>query len=156
VSPEARLGRFVLLAILCVALIAQTPLSSPPGAAGGFGGSLSSGAWVPYVPTTTHMSVVTSAGSFNQLGKTIIFRFVITGTSDGQTPYLGLPVTPLLPASLLQTAACVWTNDSAIWMGAYANPNMNGASFAVAQYNQVAPTTAVVHTYACNGIYEAQ
>ena len=154
-SPRLRLtALFLVLAALAIAP-AQTPQSAP--SAGVFGGGLSSGPWTPYVPANTNMTAVTSAGSYNQVGKTVIFQFVVTGTSNGTAPHLGLPVPPLNQVSLLQTISCVWTNDSAVWVSAYANPNIDGNnSLAIFQYNQAAPGSAIAHTYVCNGTYVAQ
>jgi hypothetical protein len=155
VSPRLRLTALLLVLAALAIAPAQTPQSTP--GAGVFGGGLSSGPWTPYVPANTNMTSVTSLGAFNQIGKTVLFRFVVTGTSNGTAPHLGLPVPVLNQATLLQTASCVWTNDSAVWVGAYANPNIDATnSFGVFQYNQVAPGTAIAHTYVCGGSYEAQ
>lgn len=147
-----------VLALVLAALIAA-PAQTPQTAAGvgSFGGGLSSGPWTPYTPANTHMTSVTSGGAYNQVGHTVIFRFWITGTSDGSVPHLGLPVPVLNQATLLQAFACSYSNDSAVWVGAFVNPNVDtNNAVAIAQYNFIAPGNAIAHTYVCSGTYEAQ
>jgi len=67
---------------------------------GGGGGGFPTGAWTPYSPSTINLSGVTADCAYNQQtgGKTVFVSCRVTGTSNGFTPQISLPVQPVDPA----------------------------------------------------------
>ena len=107
--------------------------------------------------STVLTGITTTGSAYSQWGKNVFVVINVTGVSDGSAPAISLPVQPLNQGTLLQTLACAWSNDSGIWVGAVANPNVNATpALFIYQYNQASPGANISHSYACNGVYQSQ
>lgn len=108
---------------------------------------LARSAWIPYTPTTSHLSPITvNDCAFNPGGKHIAFRVGLTGTTDGVNK-----VTFTLPflAKTLNQAFVVIIDGATVSAGA-----MISGDFLTVTVQTI--PAAGAHSFLVSGVYEAQ